>query len=172
MGEIEILSRDEAAAFAEVWYDIAGDDQHDAIRARQHRSRHEVAAEGVLRVSAGQVVAGVEFHAVTQGEAVLLAALAFLPLGGTGEIGMNLNLYRCRTGAAERWLAVDCGIGFGGAAHPEVEVMMPDPDFIAETNKIGLEINRVGGDEVQKLVDALFATPKPVVERAQKILAN
>jgi ribonuclease J len=31
--------------------------------------------------------------------------LAFLPLGGTGEIGMNLNLYRCNG----QWLAVDCG---------------------------------------------------------------
>ena len=49
--------------------------------------------------------------------------LSFLPLGGTGEIGMNLNLYRCDG----KWLAVDCGIGFGGAAHPEVDVMMPDP---------------------------------------------
>ena len=49
--------------------------------------------------------------------------LAFIPLGGTGEIGMNLNVYRCN-GAL---LAVDCGIGFGGAAHPEVDVMMPDP---------------------------------------------
>src|SRR5215475_12892653 len=56
------------------------------------------------------------------------AGLAFLPLGGTGEIGMNLNLYRCN----DRWLAVDCGIGFGGAAHPEVDVMMPDPAYIAE----------------------------------------
>src|SRR5580704_7494852 len=53
--------------------------------------------------------------------------LSFLPLGGTGEIGMNLNLYRCDG----KWLAVDCGIGFGGAAHPEVDVMMPDPSFIA-----------------------------------------
>jgi ribonuclease J len=53
--------------------------------------------------------------------------LSFLPLGGTGEIGMNLNLYRCDG----KWLAVDCGIGFGGAAHPEVDVMMPDPAFIA-----------------------------------------
>jgi ribonuclease J len=55
------------------------------------------------------------------------ADLAFLPLGGTGEIGMNLNLYRCDG----KWLAVDCGIGFGGAAHPEVDVMMPDPGYIA-----------------------------------------
>ena len=34
------------------------------------------------------------------------------PWAGPGEIGMNLNLYRC----GGKWLAVDCGIGFGGAA--------------------------------------------------------
>ena len=54
--------------------------------------------------------------------------LAFLPLGGTGEIGMNLNLYR----ASGKWLAIDCGIGFGGNDNPEVEIMMPDPAFIAD----------------------------------------
>ena len=41
---------------------------------------------------------------------------------------MNLNLYRCDG----KWLAVDCGIGFGGTENPEVEIMMPDPGFIAE----------------------------------------
>ncbi len=54
--------------------------------------------------------------------------LAFLPLGGTGEIGMNLNLYRC----SGRWLAVDCGIGFGTSDNPEAEIMMPDPGFLVE----------------------------------------
>lgn len=54
--------------------------------------------------------------------------LDFLPLGGTGEIGMNLNLYR----ASGKWLAIDCGIGFGGNENPEIEIMMPDPSFIAE----------------------------------------
>ena len=53
--------------------------------------------------------------------------LAFLPLGGTGEIGMNLNVYRCDG----RLLAVDCGIGFGGPENPEVEVMAPDPAWLA-----------------------------------------
>jgi len=52
----------------------------------------------------------------------------FVPLGGSGEIGMNLNLYRCDG----RWLAIDCGIGFGGADLPGVEVMTPDPSFIVE----------------------------------------
>ena len=56
------------------------------------------------------------------------ADLAFLPLGGTGEIGMNLNVYRCDG----RLLAVDCGIGFGGPENPEVEVMAPDPAWLAD----------------------------------------
>ncbi len=72
--------------------------------------------------------------------------LAFLPLGGTGEIGMNLNLYRCNG----KWLAVDCGIGFGGAAHPEVDVMMPDPVFIAERRDklVGLVITHAHEDHI------------------------
>ena len=53
--------------------------------------------------------------------------LAFLPLGGTGEIGMNLNLYRC----GGKWLAVDCGIGFGGNENPEVEIQIKAEDFTA-----------------------------------------
>ena len=72
--------------------------------------------------------------------------LAFLPLGGTGEIGMNLNLYRY----GGRWLAVDCGIGFGGAEHPEVDVMMPDPAFIAERRDklVGLVITHAHEDHI------------------------
>ena len=72
--------------------------------------------------------------------------LAFLPLGGTGEIGMNLNLYRCDG----KWLAVDCGIGFGGAAHPEVDVMMPDPGFIADRRDrlVGLVITHAHEDHI------------------------
>ena len=72
--------------------------------------------------------------------------LAFLPLGGTGEIGMNLNLYRCDG----RWLAVDCGIGFGGAQHPEVDVMMPDPGFITERRDrlVGLVITHAHEDHL------------------------
>jgi ribonuclease J len=72
--------------------------------------------------------------------------LAFLPLGGTGEIGMNLNLYRC----GGKWLAVDCGIGFGGSDMPEVEVMMADPAFIAErrANLVGLVITHAHEDHI------------------------
>ena len=72
--------------------------------------------------------------------------IAFLPLGGTGEIGMNLNLYR----SGDAWLAVDCGIGFGGAEHPEIEVMMPDPGFIEQRRDrlVGLVITHAHEDHV------------------------
>ena len=72
--------------------------------------------------------------------------LAFLPLGGTGEIGMNLNLYRC----GGKWLAVDCGIGFGGSEMPEVDVMMADPGFIAERRDrlVGLVITHAHEDHI------------------------
>ncbi len=76
--------------------------------------------------------------------------LAFLPLGGTGEIGMNLNLYRWREGGHEKWLAVDCGIGFGGSELPEVDVMMADPGFIADRKDklVGLVITHAHEDHL------------------------
>ena len=76
--------------------------------------------------------------------------LAFLPLGGTGEIGMNLNLYRWREAGTEKWLAVDCGIGFGGSELPEVEVMMADPGFIADRKDklLGLVITHAHEDHI------------------------
>lgn len=72
--------------------------------------------------------------------------LAFLPLGGTGEIGMNLNLYRCNG----RWLAIDCGIGFGGPEHPEVDIMVPDPGYIADRRDrlLGLVITHAHEDHI------------------------
>ncbi|MCZ6605532.1 MAG: MBL fold metallo-hydrolase, partial [Alphaproteobacteria bacterium] len=54
--------------------------------------------------------------------------LIFLPLGGSGEIGMNLNLY-CHRGA---WLMIDCGVTFGDESTPGIDVLMPDPAFIVE----------------------------------------
>ena len=53
--------------------------------------------------------------------------LLFVPLGGTGEIGMNLNLY----GHAGKWLMVDLGVMFRDKAVYGHDVIMPDPDFIA-----------------------------------------
>jgi ribonuclease J len=60
-------------------------------------------------------------------------ALYFVPLGGSGEIGMNLNLYGY--GASEEdqtWIIVDCGVTFGDLSTPGVDIIMPDPRFIED----------------------------------------
>ena len=57
--------------------------------------------------------------------------LLFLPLGGSGEIGMNLNMYHY----LGKWLIVDMGIGFADANFPGVEIIVPNIDFILERKK-------------------------------------
>ncbi|MGN7159619.1 ribonuclease J [Sphingomonas sp. SAFR-052] len=54
--------------------------------------------------------------------------LLFVALGGSGEIGMNVNLY----GTAGKWLMVDCGVTFADPAYPGIDVMLPDLQFIEE----------------------------------------
>lgn len=54
--------------------------------------------------------------------------LLFLALGGSGEIGMNVNLYGCQG----KWLMVDCGITFGTPDYPGIDVILPDLQFIEE----------------------------------------
>lgn len=57
------------------------------------------------------------------------ASTCLLPLGGCGEIGMNLNLY----GHQGRWLMVDCGLTFEQDPHSTTgrpSLQMPDPRFI------------------------------------------
>src|SRR3954453_6021938 len=97
-----------------------------------------------------------------------IGELAFLPLGGTGEIGMNLNLYRWREAGQEKWIAVDCGIGFGGSELPEVEVMMAHPGFIADRRErlLGLVITHAHEDHIgavawlwPQLQCPVYATP-------------
>ncbi|HEX3881616.1 MAG TPA: ribonuclease J [Stellaceae bacterium] len=55
-------------------------------------------------------------------------SLFFVPLGGSGEIGMNLNLYAY----GGKWLMLDCGVTFGDDSQPGLDVVMPDPQFIVE----------------------------------------
>ncbi len=61
--------------------------------------------------------------------------LLFLPLGGVGEIGMNLYLYGLDSGGRRQWLMVDLGITFPGEREPGVDVIMPDIRFIEEERK-------------------------------------
>ena len=58
--------------------------------------------------------------------------LEFLPLGGVGEIGMNLALYGYHHDGRKNWIVVDFGLSFPGDKHPGVEVIYPDIDFLIE----------------------------------------
>lgn len=90
--------------------------------------------------------------------------LVFVPLGGAGEIGMNLNLY----GHAGKWLMVDCGITFGDDSTPGVDVIMPDPAFIVERRRdlAGLVLTHAHEDHLgavhwlwPQLECPIYATP-------------
>ena len=90
--------------------------------------------------------------------------LLFVPLGGSNEIGMNLNLY-CLNG---KWLMVDCGIGFANESLPGVEVIVPDITFIAERKDdlLGLVITHAHEDHLgavpylwRELGCPIYATP-------------
>ena len=72
--------------------------------------------------------------------------LWFLPLGGTGEIGMNLNLY----GHAGQWLMVDCGVTFAKEGEPGPHVQMADPAFISQRRDqlVGLLVTHAHEDHV------------------------
>ena len=58
--------------------------------------------------------------------------LVFLPLGGSGEIGMNMNLYGFGPPNRRKWIMIDCGVMFGDLSTPGVEIICADPTFILE----------------------------------------
>jgi len=59
--------------------------------------------------------------------------LVFLPLGGSGEIGMNFNAYGYGPPDDRKWIVVDCGVLFGReTTSPGVDLIMPDIRFLAE----------------------------------------
>ncbi|MGN6467442.1 MAG: ribonuclease J, partial [Rhizobiaceae bacterium] len=58
--------------------------------------------------------------------------LVFVPLGGVGEIGMNLALYGYGPANAREWIIVDCGVTFPTAELPGVDLVLPDTRFIEE----------------------------------------
>lgn len=90
--------------------------------------------------------------------------LLFVPLGGSNEIGMNLNLYTIDG----KWLMVDCGIGFAGEYLPGIEVVVPDISFIIKhkENLLGLVITHAHEDHLggvpylwRDLECPIYATP-------------
>jgi len=73
--------------------------------------------------------------------------LLFLPLGGAGEIGMNLNLYGYGPEDDRKWLMVDLGVTFGDERTPGIDVIMPDPAFIEERREELLALVLTHGHE-------------------------
>jgi len=58
--------------------------------------------------------------------------LVFLPLGGCGEIGMNLSLIGLGPENKHQWIMVDLGVTFGDASTPGIDLIMGDPEFIVK----------------------------------------
>jgi ribonuclease J len=90
--------------------------------------------------------------------------LVFLPLGGVGEIGMNLALYGFGPPKARQWIMVDCGVTFPGPDMPSVDVVMADIGFIeAEVDNLhGIVITHAHEDHYGA-IGALWARLKAPV---------
>jgi len=90
--------------------------------------------------------------------------LLFLALGGSAEIGMNVNLYGCDG----KWLMVDLGMTFGANEYPGTELVFADLDFIEErkADLIGIVLTHAHEDHIgaapyfaEELGVPLYATP-------------
>jgi ribonuclease J len=95
--------------------------------------------------------------------------LVFAPLGGVGEIGMNLSIYGLGNEHRRTWLAVDCGMGFANEENiPGVDVVLPDIRYLIEERKnlAGLVITHGHEDHIGAIIDLwpqlkvpIYATP-------------
>lgn len=81
--------------------------------------------------------------------------LVFLPLGGVGEIGMNLGLYGLGPANDRTWLMVDLGVTFGDETTPGVDLIYPDIRFIEEEcdNLVGLVVTHAHEDHYGAILD-------------------
>lgn len=100
--------------------------------------------------------------------------LLFVPLGGSNEIGMNLNLYAHKG----KWLMVDCGIGFAGDHLPGVEIVVPDISFLSKikNNLLGLVVTHAHEDHLgavpylwDEIGCPIYATPFTAAFLAHKL---
>lgn len=101
------------------------------------------------------------FHATTD-------ELVFLPLGGSGEIGMNLNLYGFGPARSRKWLMIDLGVTFGNDAIPGIDLIMADTAFIEDhaDDLLGLILTHAHEDHIgavahlwPRLRCPVYATP-------------
>jgi ribonuclease J len=95
--------------------------------------------------------------------------LVFAPLGGVGEIGMNLSIYGLGDERRRTWLAVDLGVSFAAEEHlPGVDLILPDIRYLVEerNNIAGLVLTHAHEDHFGALLDLwprlkvpVYATP-------------
>ena len=80
--------------------------------------------------------------------------LVFAPLGGVGEIGMNLALYGFGQEQHRQWLAVDLGVAFAGDDLPGIEIILPDIRYLIEErrNIVGLVLTHAHEDHFGALI--------------------
>jgi ribonuclease J len=96
-------------------------------------------------------------------------ALVFAPLGGVGEIGMNLAIYGVDNAGSRTWLAVDFGVSFASEEHlPGVDLIFPDIRYLVEErrNLLGIVLTHAHEDHFGALFDLwprlqvpVYATP-------------
>jgi len=94
--------------------------------------------------------------------------LIFCPLGGSGEIGMNMNLYAYGKEDDQKWIIVDMGVTFADDTIPGVDLIMPDPGFIIDKKDdlLGIVLTHAHEDHIgavahiwPELKCKLYATP-------------
>jgi len=92
----------------------------------------------------------------------------FCPLGGSGEIGMNMNLFAYGNPDNRKWLIVDIGVTFADDTLPGIDLIYPDPGFIVEKKDdlVGLVLTHGHEDHIgaiahiwPKLKCNIYATP-------------
>ena len=93
-----------------------------------------------------------------------LDELVFVPLGGVGEIGMNLALYGYGHGRNRAWLAVDMGVAFGHEDLPGVDAVLPDIRYLLERKDrlAGIVISHAHEDHFGALNDFWSQLEVPV----------
>ncbi|HEV2624295.1 MAG TPA: ribonuclease J [Xanthobacteraceae bacterium] len=95
--------------------------------------------------------------------------LVFAPLGGLGEIGMNLSIYGFGDDRRRQWIIVDCGVSFAAEEHlPGVDLILPDIRYLIEERKniLALVLTHGHEDHMGALIDLwprlkvpIYATP-------------
>jgi len=92
----------------------------------------------------------------------------FCPLGGSGEIGMNMNLFAYGKPSEHKWIIVDIGVTFADDSLPGIDLIYADPGFIVDRreNLLGIVLTHAHEDHIgaiaylwPKLKCKIFATP-------------